>query len=88
MSERRRLEHGRQFDYFVCDVHGWDFDESDVDDVCPVCRGEQMERERIIALLEGAEREANIAKPITGGSYGYWEGLNKAIALIKGENSE
>jgi len=49
---------------------------------------EHMERERIIKLLEGAEREANTAKPITGGSYGYWEGLNKAIALIKGENIE
>lgn len=52
MSERRRLVHGKQFDYFVCDVHGWDFDESEVDDVCPVCRGEQMERERIIKRIK------------------------------------
>lgn len=52
MSERKRLVHGKQFDYFVCDVHDWEFDESTIDDVCPVCRGEQMERERIIKLLE------------------------------------
>ena len=50
--------------------------------------GAQAEQERIIKLLVNAEREANTAKPITGGSYGYWSGLTKAIELIKGENSE
>ena len=55
MSDRKRLVHGKQFDYFVCDVHGWEFDERDIDDVCPVCRGEQMERERIIALIKAEE---------------------------------
>ena len=75
MSERRRLVHGKQFDYFVCDVHGWDFDESEADDVCPVCRGEQMERERVIALLEAE----------LGNLFG--QDRDHLIALIKGEQS-
>ena len=53
-----------------------------------VLKARETERERIIKLLVNAEREANAAKPITGGSYGYWSGLTKAIALIKGENSD
>lgn len=56
MSERKRLVHGKQFDYFVCDVHDWEFDESTIDDVCPVCRGEQMERERLIKLVHEETR--------------------------------
>ena len=73
MSERKRLVHGKQFDYFVCDVHDWEFDESTIDDVCPVCRGEQMEREHVIALLEA--ELGNLFGP----------DRDHLIALIKGQ---
>lgn len=79
MSERRRLVHGKQCDYFVCDVHGWEFDERDIDDVCPVCRGEQMERERIIALFEDEFYEDDVNMDTMLVNYGL------VIALIKGE---
>jgi hypothetical protein len=32
-----------------CDAHGWNFE---ADDTSPVCDGIELERERVIALLE------------------------------------
>lgn len=52
---RRRLVVGRMFEYFVCDVHGWDFGEDDSEDVCPVCLGEQIERHRILTEVSSPE---------------------------------
>ena len=49
----------------------------------------RMEKEAsLISIIEAEKNIANEAKPITSGSYGYWAGLNRAIELIKGENSE
>lgn len=51
MGERRREVVGQHHTYYVCDVHGWDFTDVD-EDVCPVCQGESLERERILKWIE------------------------------------
>jgi hypothetical protein len=67
--------------YYVCDVHGWDFTNVD-EDVCPVCLGESLERERIIKLLK-----VNLDDDIkTDSMFHQNAGIQIAIALIKGEN--
>ena len=52
MSERRRFVHGKNFSYFVCDVHGWDFGEDDDGDVCPKCQSEVETCGRIMSILQ------------------------------------
>lgn len=54
MSDRRRVVEGTNSSWLRCDVHGWDFVEDDVEDFCPVCFGEVVERTRIVALLRKA----------------------------------
>lgn len=53
-SRRRevRSEYNAAIWWYHCDVHDWSYEESNPEDVCPVCLGESSERERIIALLE------------------------------------
>lgn len=51
MKDRRRLVPGKRFDYYMCDVHGWSF-EDDGKDSCPVCLGEQLERKRIVEIID------------------------------------
>ena len=50
MSGRLRKVVGEYSTWYVCDVHGWDFTNEDKD-VCPVCYGERVERERIVEWL-------------------------------------
>jgi len=50
MSNRLREVVGKHSTWYVCDLHGWDFTNEDKD-VCPVCLGESLERERIIKKL-------------------------------------
>ena len=56
---RKREVVAKHSTYYVCDVHGWDF--TDVDgDVCPVCYGESLKQEQILALLkENRDKMAN-----------------------------
>jgi hypothetical protein len=68
--------------YYVCDVHGWDYTNVD-EDVCPVCMGESLERERIVAILK--EELKDSMDSIRGTKGGWREHL---IALIKGEKNE
>lgn len=77
MSDRKREVMAEYSTYYVCDVHGWDFTDVD-DDVCPVCMGESLERERIIELLEArlAEQKVGIF---------YADAIRASILIIKGE---
>jgi hypothetical protein len=78
MLERKREVVAEHSTYYVCDVHGWDFTGVD-EDVCPVCFGESLERERIINLLENPKCKPN--------DHDYINGCNcDVIAIIKGEN--
>ena len=52
MRETRRFVYGKNFSYFVCDVHGWDFGEDDDNDVCPKCQSETLTRDKIMSILE------------------------------------
>jgi predicted nucleic acid-binding Zn ribbon protein len=52
MADRKRLVQSKSFFYYVCDVHGWDYDPSEQGDCCPVCQGEQAERKRIKEIIE------------------------------------
>ena len=78
MSDRRREVVAEYSTYYVCDVHGWDFTDVD-DDVCPVCMGESLERERIIELLETQLAEQKI------GIF-YADAIRASILIIKGED--
>ena len=78
MSDRKREVVAEHSTYYVCDVHGWDFTDVD-DDVCPVCMGESMERERIIELLEAQLAEQKI------GIF-YADAIRASILIIKGED--
>jgi hypothetical protein len=53
MLERKREVVAEHSTYYVCDVHGWDFTGVD-EDVCPVCFGESLERDRIVQCLDMA----------------------------------
>ncbi len=72
-----------------CEKHDWDWDISDPTG-CPVCYGESLESERILAELEALT--SRLAAMETG--YGPKSGnmairiktLEYAITLIKGEN--
>lgn len=89
MLERKREVVAEHSTYYVCDVHGWDFTGVD-EDVCPVCFGESLERDRIFSALETL-KEAMWAVD-TG--YQYSSGnmsiriktLELAMSVIKGEN--
>lgn len=72
----------------TCEEHDWSWDPSD-DYGCPVCYGINIERERIIALLETinihcidcmAEQLDEMGVPKVGLT------MDRLIALIKGEN--
>jgi predicted nucleic acid-binding Zn ribbon protein len=52
MADRKRLVQSKSFFYYVCDVHGWEYDPSEQEDCCPVCQGEQAERKRIKEIIE------------------------------------
>ena len=88
MSDRNREVVSEFSTYYVCDVHGWDFTNVD-EDVCPVCLGESLERERIIKLFEETEKHNYL---LLGDNNGVERkhlpscDLCKRIALIKGEN--
>ena len=38
--------------WFICDVHGWTYEESEELDNCPVCYGESLEKDRILQILK------------------------------------
>ena len=70
-----------------CDAHGWNFEPGDT---CPVCDGMELERERIIGLLEeNALINESDGEFFTGKqgkhSRTVGETLRHAILLINGE---
>lgn len=83
MSSRMREVVGEYSTWYVCDVHGWDFTNED-EDVCPVCLGESLERDRFIKWIE-ANRTAIELEP---GNFLYRDHFSSEslIAFIKGEN--
>jgi hypothetical protein len=74
MSDRKREVVAEYSTYYVCDVHGWDYTDVD-DDVCPVCMGESLERERIVKLL--LDTKVLVSSDAHD---------KRIIALIEGEN--
>lgn len=63
-----------------CEEHDWSWDPSD-DYGCPVCYGINIERDRIIALLEAESRCKGNEHDYNGDCY------CDTIAFIKGENN-
>jgi hypothetical protein len=79
MTERKREVVAEFTTYYVCDEHGWDYTNVD-DDVCPVCMGESLERDRIIKLLEVQLAEQKV------GMF-YADAIRTSILIIKGESN-
>ena len=69
MNRKKLSELGN---YYICEVHNWDFEP---EDYCPECKGEERATERIIKLLKEYWTESNRT----------WIPIHEAIALIKGE---
>lgn len=73
MNEHCRLEHS-----------DWNYIERSEDELCPVCRGEQMATERIIKLLPQIIEMGNVADVFDLQDF-MPAIMRDAIALIKGE---
>ena len=84
MSNRKREVVAEFTTYYVCDVHGWDYTNVD-GDVCPVCLGESVERERIVKWVE----ENRSGMELEPGEILYRDHFNSEslIEFIKGENN-
>lgn len=82
MSDRKREVVAEFTTYYVCDEHGWDYTNVD-DDVCPVCMGESLERERIVKLLEDRLQEATLPD---GALFIESTVIKQLIKLVREEN--
>lgn len=81
--KRRRKVVGKFSTYYVCDVHGWDFTNVD-EDVCPVCLGESMQRERILKFIAKLQHKGMTHSEACVSGHVF---ADRLIALIKGKNN-